>query len=87
MFNVNNYVVEKVSGTYGKRESSTLCPVSRGWLAGSFSVTGRGWRTGHTCNMVYFSFSPSNSVSNTTSCTHKAHVHFSNYTQTHIGIL
>lgn len=34
--------------SYGKRESNTRCPVSNGWLAGNFSVTGRGWRTGHT---------------------------------------
>lgn len=55
------------TNTYGKRESSTRCPVSRGWLAGSFSVTGLGWRTGHTCSIVYFDFSPSNSVSKITS--------------------
>lgn len=53
--------------THGKRASSTLCPVSRGWLAGSFSVTGLTCRTGHTCTMVNFSFTPSNSSSSTTS--------------------
>lgn len=53
--------------THGKRASSTRWPVSRGWFAGSFSVTGRTWRTGHTCTMVNFSFTPSNSNSNTTS--------------------
>ena len=35
-------------GSYGKSASSTLCPVSRGWLAASFSVMGLIWRTGHT---------------------------------------
>jgi hypothetical protein len=53
--------------TYGKRASRTLWPVSKGWLAGSFSVTGRTWRTGHTWTMLNFSFTPSNSSSNTTS--------------------
>lgn len=70
--------------THGNRASSTLCPVRRGWLPASFSVTGRSWRTGHTCNMVYLDFSPSNSVSNTTSynrsitthCYHIAYTHF-----------
>ena len=36
-----------ISGNYqqtneGKRPSRTRCPVRRGWLAGSFSVTGLG---------------------------------------------
>lgn len=53
--------------THGKRASSTLCPVSSGWLAGSFSVTGRTCLTGHTCTMVNLSFTPSNSSSITTS--------------------
>lgn len=53
--------------TYGKRESKTRCPVNRGWFAGSFSVTGRGWRTGHTWSIVYLFLSPSNSVSSTMS--------------------
>lgn len=53
--------------THGNRASSTLCPVSSGWLAGSFSVTGRTCLTGHTCTMVNFSFTPSNSSSITTS--------------------
>ena len=34
--------------TAGNRPSRTLCPVSRGWLAGSFSVTGLGCLTGQT---------------------------------------
>lgn len=54
--------------TYGKRASRTLWPVSKGWFAGSFSVTGRTCRTGHTWTMLNFSFTPSNSSSRTTSC-------------------
>ena len=34
--------------THGNNASNTLCPVSRGWLACNFSLTGRGCRTGHT---------------------------------------
>lgn len=59
-------------GTHGKRASRTLCPVSSGWLAGSFSVTGRTCLTGHTCTMVNFSFTPSNSSSITTSWQERA---------------
>lgn len=53
--------------THGKSASRTLWPVSSGWLAGSFSVTGRICRTGHTCTMLSFSLMPSNSSSRTTS--------------------
>lgn len=28
--------------TYGNKESNTRCPVSSGWFAGNFSLTGRG---------------------------------------------
>lgn len=59
--------VEYFQETYGKSASSTLCPVSSGWLAGSFSVTGRTCLTGHTWTIVNFSFTPSNSSSITTS--------------------
>lgn len=58
----------KGTAAYGKSASRTLCPVSSGWLAGSFSVTGRTCLTGHTCIMVNFSLTPSNSSSSTTSC-------------------
>lgn len=45
----NKYNME----TYGKRASSTRCPVSKGWLAASLSTTGRICRTGHTCKKKY----------------------------------
>lgn len=41
------YIIE--INSYGKSESNTRWPVSKGWLAGNFSVTGRGCLTGHTC--------------------------------------
>jgi len=49
--------------TYGNKASNTRCPVRSGWLAGSFSTHGRGWRTGHTCSMLYFFTVPSKSTS------------------------
>lgn len=67
---VRRCVYEQNKATDGNRASNTRWPVSRGWLAGSFSVTGRTWRTGQTCTMVNFSFTPSNSSSNTTSYKH-----------------
>jgi hypothetical protein len=53
--------------SYGNNESKTRWPVNNGWLAASFSTTGRICRTGQICNIVCFVFSPSNSVSRTTS--------------------
>ena len=42
--------------TYGNKASSTLCPVSRGWLADSFSETGLTCLTGHTYQMCTLNY-------------------------------
>ncbi len=54
--------------TAGKSVSSTRWPVSSGKSVTSFSVTGRGARTGQSCIMVCCVVFPSNSVSQTMSC-------------------
>lgn len=67
--------------TYGKRASSTLWPVRRGWFPASFSAVGLIWRTGHTCNIENLDFWPSNSVSKITSCKRMCKLDF--FTMTH----
>mmetsp|Transcript_17529 Transcript_17529/g.68000 ORF Transcript_17529/g.68000 Transcript_17529/m.68000 type:complete len:250 (+) Transcript_17529:1102-1851(+) len=49
--------------THGKRASRTRCPVSRGWSPASFSVTGRGTRTGQLWSIPKLLRSPWNSSS------------------------
>ena len=42
-----------LSLAYGNSESNTRCPVRSGLFAASFSVAGRGVRTGQTCGEFY----------------------------------
>jgi len=49
----------------GNRKSKTRCPVTRGIDGSSFSLTGRGRRTGHVCMSVSLAVSSSTTVSST----------------------
>lgn len=55
--------------TLGNSASSTRWPTMNGESEGSFSVTGRGTRTGHVCIMLCSVRFPSNSISNSFSST------------------